>query len=73
MATMTDLQAAERSMMELLEISDLPPPDEVEYRTDSLVFLWHGMKLAVIIDCDEPPAGEPPPQPAFARSEGGRI
>ena len=36
----------------------LPQPDEVEYREDEVVFLWHETKLAVIVELgDVEPAG----------------
>ena len=36
----------------------LPPPDEVEFRPDELVFLWHETKLAVVVELgDAEPAG----------------
>lgn len=47
--------AAERALRELLPQADLPQPDEVEYREESVVFLWHEQKLAVFIDLDDPP------------------
>ena len=45
-------EAAERSLRELLPRTGLPQPDEVEYREESVVFLWHETKLAVVIDLD---------------------
>jgi hypothetical protein len=47
--------AAEKAMRELLPRTGLPQPDDVEYREESVVFLWHEQKLAVFIDLDEPP------------------
>ena len=40
-------------MRELLTGEGLPQPDEVEYREESIVLLWHDTKLAVVIDLDE--------------------
>jgi hypothetical protein len=55
MATLTELQAAESKMRQLLADNDLPAPDEVEYRDGSVAFLWHETKTAVVIDVDEVP------------------
>jgi hypothetical protein len=55
MATLTQLQAAESTMRQLLADNDLPGPDEVEYREASVAFLWHETKTAVVIDVDEVP------------------
>ena len=46
-------QAAEASFRRLLEEGGLPQPDAVELRPDSLVFLWHESKLAVVVDLEE--------------------
>jgi hypothetical protein len=54
MATLTQLQAAESTMRQLLADNDLPGPDEVEYREASVAFLWHDTKTAVVIDVDVP-------------------
>ena len=40
-------------MLALLEDSGLPLPDEVEYGTACVRFLWLDRKLAVIVDLDE--------------------
>jgi hypothetical protein len=55
MATLTELQAAETKMRQLLADNDLPAPDEVEYRDASVAFLWHETRTAVVIDVDEVP------------------
>jgi hypothetical protein len=73
MTPLAQLQAVERSMRELLENTALPPPDEVEYREDSLLFRWRERKLAVVIECGEPPPDASPPPPASSVREGGRI
>ena len=64
MEAMTDHEAAERDMRELLEHSGLPQPDDVEYRERSILMLWHETQLAVVIDLDEaawPEGDEMPP------------
>jgi hypothetical protein len=57
-ATISDLQAVERSMRELLDGEGLQQPDEVDYAEASIVLLWHDAKLTVVIDvtddCLEP-------------------
>jgi hypothetical protein len=60
MAITSEHEAAEGAMRELLSESGLPPPDEVEYRDRSIVLLWHEMKLAVVVELDDPPAGGSP-------------
>lgn len=40
-------------MLALLEDSGLPLPDEVEYGTACVRFLWLDRKVAVVIDLDE--------------------
>ena len=52
MAITGEHAAAERAFRELLPEAGLPQPDEVEYREESVVFLWHETKLAVIVDLD---------------------
>jgi hypothetical protein len=52
MAIKGEHAAAERALRELLPDAGLPQPDEVEYREESVVFLWHETKLAVIVDLD---------------------
>ncbi|MDE3130817.1 MAG: hypothetical protein KGL16_06650 [Acidobacteriota bacterium] len=46
-------QLAERRFMALLEDSGLPLPDEVEYGTACVRFLWLDRKVAVVIELDE--------------------
>jgi hypothetical protein len=53
MAFITDLQRAESRMREVLAQGDLPEPDDVEYRDDSVVFLWHDTKTAVVVDVED--------------------
>ena len=40
-------------MLALLEDSGLPLPDEVEYGTACVRFLWLDRKIAVVVDLDE--------------------
>ena len=48
-------QEAESRFRRLVTSADLDQPDRVEYRGDSLVFFWHGPKVAVVLDLDDPP------------------
>jgi hypothetical protein len=52
MAITGEHEAAERAFRELLPDAGLSQPDEVEYREESVVFLWHETKLAVIVELD---------------------
>ncbi|MDT7561329.1 MAG: hypothetical protein QOI68_5811 [Pseudonocardiales bacterium] len=63
MAITSEHEAAETAMRDLLSEGGLPAPDEVEYRERSIVLLWHETKLAVVVDLDDPPAGESGPAP----------
>ena len=49
-------QEIEVRFRELVEKADLPAPDAVEYEPDSVMFLWHGPKVAVAVDFDRPEA-----------------
>jgi hypothetical protein len=60
MATTSEHAAAERAFRELLPEAGLPQPDAVEYREESVVFLWHETKLAVIVDLDGTGTGTDP-------------
>jgi hypothetical protein len=40
-------------MLALLEDSGLPLPDEVQYGTDCVRFLWLDRKVAVVVDLEE--------------------
>jgi hypothetical protein len=42
----------ESRFRKLLIDADLPEPDDVEYDPDSVVFFWHGPKVAVCVDFD---------------------
>jgi hypothetical protein len=48
-------QEVESRVRELLAQGDLPEPDSVEHRAESVVFLWHGPKVAVVVDLDHRP------------------
>jgi hypothetical protein len=71
MATLNELRCAEDDMRRLLEDEGLPAPDDVEYRDDSILLLWHDTKVAVIVDVTEPPpervgrGGFEPPSDGF--------
>ena len=45
-------QAAEAHFRQLVVSAGVDPPDDVEYRRDSLVFFWQGPKLAVVVELD---------------------
>jgi hypothetical protein len=47
---------AEHAMRRLLRDHDLPEPDEILDHEDGIVCLWHGPKVAVIVEI-EPRAG----------------
>ena len=53
MAPIDRKQLAERRMKALLEDSGLPQPDEVEYGTDCVRFLWIDRKVAVVIELEQ--------------------
>jgi len=42
----------DQTMRRLLEREQLPEPDEVEHRENSIVLLWHEQRLAVVVDLD---------------------
>jgi hypothetical protein len=46
-------QEIETRLRALLAVADLPPPDDVGYEPESVVFYWHEPKLAVVIDFDD--------------------
>jgi hypothetical protein len=46
-------QEVETHFRSLLADADLPPPDDVGYEPESVVFYWHEPKLAVVVDFDE--------------------
>ena len=48
--------SAEQAVLRLLRANDLPEPDEIRDHEDGgIVCLWHGPKVAVIVDLE--PAG----------------
>ena len=53
MAPIDQKQLVERRILALLEDSGLPAPDEVEYGTACVRFLWLDRKVAVVVDLDE--------------------
>jgi hypothetical protein len=53
-------EEVEERFRALLQSSDLPPPDDVGYEPDSVVFYWHDPKLAVCVDFDDPSDGVEP-------------
>jgi len=52
MAPIDRKQQAERRFVALMEDSGLPLPDEVQYGTDCVRFLWLDRKVAVVIDLE---------------------
>jgi hypothetical protein len=48
-------QEIEARFREVIAEAALPEPDAVEYEPESVVFLWHGPKVAVFVDFDHPP------------------
>jgi hypothetical protein len=54
---MTNLDArrdeVEARFRALLTDGDLPEPDEVEHHETHLVFLWHGPKVAFVVELDD--------------------
>ena len=57
MATLAEKIKAEQRMRELLEKSDLPQPDFVEYGFTCIRLFYNEAKVVVVIDIDEP--GDP--------------
>jgi hypothetical protein len=53
MAPIDQKQLAERRMLQLLEDSGLPLPDEVQYGEGCVRLLWHDRKVAVVVDLDD--------------------
>ena len=54
----TIAQVAEKRLRDLLDQNGLPQPDEVEYWTASVVFVWHDTKTAVVVDLTETPSSD---------------
>lgn len=44
----------ESSFRRLVQDADLPEPDDVDYEPESVLFYWHGPKVAVAVDFDQP-------------------
>ena len=44
---------SEHRLRELLRSEGLPQPDEVEYGTDCVRFLWLDRKVVVVVDLEE--------------------
>lgn len=66
MATLKQKMLAEWKARELLELEDLPAPDEIEYGETCVRLLWHEPKVALVVDIDPPPTepcdeGQPDP------------
>lgn len=65
MASIDQKQLVERRFTALMEDSGLPLPDEVEYGTDCVRFLWLDRKLVVIVDLES--SGEVDANGGFTR------
>ena len=65
MAPIDQKQLVEHRFMALMEDSGLPLPDEVEYGTDCVRFLWLDRKLVVIVDIES--SGEVDANGGFTR------
>ena len=46
-------EEVETHFRSLLAEAELPPPDEVGYEPESVLFYWHEPKLVVAVDFDE--------------------
>jgi hypothetical protein len=53
MAPIDQKQRAERRMLALLEDSGIPLPDAVEYGAAEVRFLWHDLKIAVVVELED--------------------
>ena len=51
-ATIKQKIAAERGVRELLETSDVPQPDEVEYGETCIRLFWLKPKVVLVVDID---------------------
>jgi hypothetical protein len=58
MATLAQKINAEKRMRDLLEESDLPQPDYVEYGFTCIRLFFEQTKTVVVVDIDEPEDGE---------------
>jgi len=50
---MDERKQAEAAVRRLIDASDLPEPDDVEYRDRDAVLIWHEPKLAVAVDLEK--------------------
>ena len=48
-------RAVESRFRQLVIDAELPPPDNVEYLFESIMFRWEGPKVAVVVDLDDLP------------------
>jgi len=44
----------EAEFRQLVRSAQLDQPDDVEFTCESVVFRWHGPKVQVVLDLDEP-------------------
>ena len=56
-----DHDAVEARFLRLIDDAALTVPDAVEYYADSVVFLWHATRTAVVIDLVDEPDSWPAP------------
>lgn len=55
MATLQEKIRAEHGAREMLEQSDLPQPDWVEYGYTCIRLIWEASKVVLVVEIDEPP------------------
>jgi hypothetical protein len=53
MAPIDQKQRVERRMLQLIEDSGLPEPDEIRYGEQCVEFLWLDRKVAVVVDLED--------------------
>ncbi len=58
MATLAQKIEAEARMRELLDESDLPQPDRVEYGFTCIRLFFNETKQVIVVDIDDPDDGE---------------
>jgi hypothetical protein len=46
-------EEVEARFRRLLRDAELPEPDDAAHEPDSIVFYWHGPKVAVIVELEE--------------------
>lgn len=49
----TRAEVAERRFRAMMADADLPEPDEVQHSPSQVRFLWHGAKVAVVVDLED--------------------